>query len=331
MSHREERKLKDAVHLIDLAARNLEKRREKESSRSAALHYSTTLCRRALLSWKQCISHPGGSVSLPGLSAPHDSNEGLGTPIRGDTASDSLRMDPSAESFGRRAQTPSPGPGQTASMRGESVLLSSSSHASSSDSDSECTSELRPGPSARRGWTAVRVGLGLTDREPGAGGRPFYTVRHTPVPLQGLDGLQATPAPPSHPPAPAPSPLDSTPLAQEQKDRLIERLSKVRDTRTRVRTRGNKQVLRREGLVDQVLNVFRGKETAEDLLAPLAVAFEGEDGVDAGGVTTELYSQVRAYIKLEFQIHGHCMQTPGLSFVHSSFRWHFVCRTLISI
>jgi hypothetical protein len=47
--------------------------------------------------------------------------------------------------------------------------------------------------------------------------------------------------------------------------------------------------VRRESLVEDVLDIFRDIN-ADTLLYPLKVQFVGENGVDAGGLTSELYT-----------------------------------------
>ena len=70
-----------------------------------------------------------------------------------------------------------------------------------------------------------------------------------------------------------------------------EEVSKLRKTgRQRVRTRHGKKKLSRENLVQTVLALFE-KITPRELVGELAISFDGEEAIDAGGVTNEMFTQ----------------------------------------
>ena len=81
---------------------------------------------------------------------------------------------------------------------------------------------------------------------------------------------------------------DSSSDAELQRRRLLDRLGQFRSGRRRTRTRGAERVLRRETLLGDVLAAFQ--QPGLDPLQPLAFRFQGEDGVDSGGVSAEVYT-----------------------------------------
>merc|ERR1712166_478613 len=80
-----------------------------------------------------------------------------------------------------------------------------------------------------------------------------------------------------------------------QLDPAIERLSSCIDTirgggRVRTRTRHGKKKLQREELVASVIKLF-SKISERELGGQLAICFEGEEAIDAGGVSNEMFTQ----------------------------------------
>jgi len=72
---------------------------------------------------------------------------------------------------------------------------------------------------------------------------------------------------------------------------VCEEVAKLRKTgRQRVRTRHGKKKLSRERLVDTVLALFDNISPRE-LVGELAISFDGEEAIDAGGVSNEMFTQ----------------------------------------
>jgi len=72
---------------------------------------------------------------------------------------------------------------------------------------------------------------------------------------------------------------------------LDEKIDKLRSTgRQRTRTRHGKKKLERQNLVDTVMTLFENL-SPRDLVGELAIVFDGEEAIDAGGVSNEMYTQ----------------------------------------